>query len=109
MFYPICKDTNLKEGIIMLKSPNNNTIVVATFEDFILTVYVVIDELYHQFAPPEVAHRRHVLDAKLSDTEIITISICGELVGIDLENAWFSFMKKKLPSFLSKTLQPKPF
>lgn len=78
----------------MLKFQNNNTMVIATFEDFILTVYVVIDELYRQFAPSEVIHRRHVLDAKLSDSEIITISICGELAGIDSENAWFSFVKK---------------
>ena len=61
----------------MLKFQNNNTTVIATFEDFILTVYVIIDELYHQFAPPEVTSRRHILDAKLSDPEIITISICG--------------------------------
>lgn len=78
----------------MLKFQNNNTMVIATFEDFILTVYVVIDELYRQFAPSEIIHRRHVLDAKLSDSEIITISICGELAGIDSENAWFSFVKK---------------
>lgn len=78
----------------MLKFQNNNTMVIATFEDFILTVYVVIDELYRQFAPSEVIHRRHVLDAKLSDSEIITINICGELAGIDSENAWFSFVKK---------------
>lgn len=78
----------------MLKFQNNNTIVIETFEDFILTAYVVIDELYHQFAPPEVTNRRHVLDAKLSDPEIITISICGELAGVDSENAWFSFVKR---------------
>ena len=64
----------------MLKFQNNNTTVIATFEDFILTTYVIIDELYHQFALPEVAKRRHVLDAKLSDSEIITISLCGELL-----------------------------
>ena len=29
----------------MLKFQNNNTTVIATFEDFILTVYVIIDEL----------------------------------------------------------------
>ncbi len=52
----------------MLKFQNNNTTRITTFEDFILTVYVVIDDLYcHQFAPPEVISRRHVLDAKLSD------------------------------------------
>lgn len=63
----------------MLKFQDNNTTVIATFEDFILTVYVFIDDLYHQFAPPEVTSRRNILDAKLSDSEIITISICGEL------------------------------
>ena len=50
----------------MLKFQNNNTTIIATFEDFILTVYVIIDDLYHQFAPDEVIHRRRVLDAKLS-------------------------------------------
>ena len=78
----------------MLKFQDNNTTIIATFEDFILTVYVLIDDLYHQFAPPEVTSRRNILDAKLSDPEIITISICGELAGIDSENAWFSFVKK---------------
>lgn len=78
----------------MLKFQDNNTTVIATFEDFILTVYVIIDDLYLHFAPPEVINRRHVSDAKLSDSEIITISICGELAGIDSENAWFSFVKK---------------
>ena len=34
------------------------------------------------------------MNAKLSDSEIITISICGELIGVDSENAWFSFVKK---------------
>lgn len=78
----------------MLKFHDNNTTLLATFEDFILTAYVIIDELYRRFAPPEVAARRHVLDAKLSDSEIITISICGELAGIDPENAWYSFIKR---------------
>lgn len=78
----------------MLKFQNNNTTVIKTFEDFILTVYVVIDDLYYQFTTLEVTSRRHIMDAKLSDPKIITISICGELAGIDSENAWFSFVKK---------------
>ena len=93
----------------MLKFQNNNTTVIATFEDFILTTYVIIDELYHQFALPEVAKRRHVLDAKLSDSEIITISLCGELLGVDSENAWFSFVKKELQTSFSEALQQKSF
>lgn len=86
--------TNSKEGIIMLKFQNNNTTDLATFEDFILTHYVMIDDLYYPFTSNDVVHRMHVLDAKLSDPEIITISICGELAGVDSENAWFSFVKK---------------
>ena len=50
----------------------NNVTVIVTFENFILTVYIVIDELYQKFAPSEVIHRRHLLDAKLSDFETIT-------------------------------------
>ena len=34
----------MKVGIIMLKF-HNNTTIIATFEDFILTTYVIIDEL----------------------------------------------------------------
>ena len=93
----------------MLKFQNNNTTLIATFEDFILTVYVVIDDLYHQFAPPEVISRRHVLDAKLSDPEIITISICGELAGIDSENAWFSFVKKNYRYLFPNLCSPSRF
>lgn len=78
----------------MLKFQNNNTTILETFEDFILITYVIIDELYKCFAPPEVTGRRNVLDAKLSDPEIIAISICGELAGVDSEKAWYSFVKR---------------
>lgn len=47
----------------MLRFLNNNTTVIATFEDFTLTVYVI----YHQFAPTQVFSRRHILNTKLSD------------------------------------------
>ena len=40
--------------------------------------------------------------AKLSDSEIITISICGELFGIDSEKAWFSFVKKNYKHLFPK-------
>ena len=48
--------TNLKVGIIMLKFQNNDTTIIATFEDFILTTYVIIDELYHRFAPSAIRY-----------------------------------------------------
>ena len=71
----------------MLKFQDNHTTIIATFEDFIVTVYVLIDNLSTQDAPDSVCKRRNILDAKLSDSEIITIAICGELVGIVSENA----------------------
>lgn len=59
----------------MLKFQDNNTIVIATFEDFILTAYVIIDELYHQFAPPEVTRRRHILNANyLTQKSLLSVS-----------------------------------
>ena len=44
----------------MLKFQNNNTTVPASFEDFFLTTYVIVDELYHRFAPTKVINRRHL-------------------------------------------------
>lgn len=78
----------------MLKFQPNYTTTIQNFEDFILVVFVFIDDLYHAHAPTSVTQRRNVEQAKLSDSEIITISICGELAGIDSEKTWFSFVKK---------------
>ena len=78
----------------MLKFQTNYITTIQNFEDFILVVFVLIDDLYQTYAPVSVTQRRNVEQAKLSDSEIITISICGELFGIDSEKAWFSFVKK---------------
>ena len=94
MCYPICREYKMKGGIIMLKFQDNYTTTIENFEDFILIIFVIMDDLYQQYVPVSVSNRRNVKDAKLSDSEIITISICGELVGIDSEKAWFSFVKK---------------
>ena len=73
----------------MLKFQTNYTTTIQNFEDFILVVFVLIDDLYQTYAPVSVTQRRNVEQAKLSDSEIITISICGELVGIDSEKLGF--------------------
>ena len=86
----------------MLKFQDNHTTTIQTFEDFILIIFVIIDDLYQQYAPISISHRKHVKDAKLSDSEIITISVCGELIGIDSENAWFSFVKKNYKHLFPK-------
>ena len=78
----------------MLKFQDNYSIQIENMEDLILISYVMIDELYKQYAPQEVTKRKNVSKVKLSDSEIITISICGELAGIDSENSWYNFVKK---------------
>lgn len=91
----------------MLKFQDDYTTIITTFEDFILLVYTIIDDLYHQFVPSSVSQRRNVDTAKMSDSEIITLSICGELTGIDSENAWYSFVKRNyrhlFPRLCSRT------
>lgn len=78
----------------MLKFQKDYTTTLATFEDLIITTYVIIDDLYQHIAPPEISGRRNVQQARLSDPELITISVCGELAGVDSENAWYSFVKR---------------
>ncbi len=38
--------------------------------------------------------QKNVDKALLNDSEIITIALCGEIVDVDSENAWYSFVKK---------------
>ena len=91
----------------MLKLQEDYTTLITTFEDFILLVYTIIDDLYQQFVPASVSQRRNVDTAKMSDPEIITLSICGELIGMDSENAWYSFVKRNFrhlfPTLCSRT------
>ena len=41
----------------MLKFQDDYTTLIATFEDFILLVYTIIDDLYQQFVPASVSQR----------------------------------------------------
>ena len=80
----------------MLKFQSNYNTTIENLEDFILTIFVLIDDLYQEHVPSSISQRRQIQTAKLSDSEIITIAICGEVMGIDSERAWFSFVKKNL-------------
>ena len=86
----------------MLKFQENYTIENQTFEDFILVIFVLIDDFYQTDAPDSVKFRPNIEKALLSDSEIITIAICGELIGIDSEKAWFNFVKKNLRHLFPK-------
>lgn len=86
----------------MLKFQDDYTTLIAAFEDFILLVLTIIDGLYQQFVSTSVSQRRNVDTAKMSDSKSITLSICGELPGIDSENAWYSFVKRNFRHLFSQ-------
>jgi len=65
-------------------------------KDLTTTIFVLIDDLYKSVVPEDVKSRLHKEKAKLSDSEIITISILGELTSNDSENAWLSFVAKNM-------------
>lgn len=78
----------------MSKFQTEYSIANQSFEDFILVIYVLVDDLYKKVAPDCVKCRRNIDKALLSDSEIITIGLCGEIVGVDSESSWYSFVKK---------------
>ena len=80
----------------MMKFQENYTIENQSFEDFILLIFVLTDDLYKKIAPDKVKCRVNIEKALLSDSEIITIAMCGEIIGIDSEKAWFNFVKRNL-------------
>jgi len=86
----------------MLKFQKNYIIENQSFEDFILLIFVLIDDFYKSVAPNSIKFRPNIEKAILSDSEIITIAICGELIGIDSEKAWFNFVKKNLRHLFPK-------
>lgn len=80
---------------------------IEDLKDFITVVYVSIDDIYQEITPTYIKERRNIKDAILSDSEIITISIVGELLTIDSEKAWFGFCRRNLrdlfPKFCDRT------
>lgn len=71
-------------------------------KDFVTVAYVIIDDIYREVTPTHIAKRCNIKDSILSDSEIITISIVGELLTIDSENAWFNFCKKNMRDLFPK-------
>lgn len=80
---------------------------IGDLKDFITVTYVLIDDIYQEITPTHIKERRNINESILSDSEIITISIVGELLTIDSEKAWLGFCKKNLndlfPRFSHRT------
>ncbi|WP_353097795.1 IS982 family transposase, partial [Tissierella praeacuta] len=92
----------------MLEFSNKYSIKeIADLKDFITVIYILIDDIYQEIIPTHIKERRNIKDAILSDSEIITISIVGELLTIDSEKAWLGFCRNNLkdlfPKFCERT------
>ena len=80
----------------MLELTSNGIIPVETMKDLITSIYVLVDDIYQESIPLEIKHRLHRDKAILSDSEIITIALAGELMTIDSENAWVRYVRKNM-------------
>lgn len=80
---------------------------IKSFEDFITSVFVIICDIYAKVTPASIKRRKNIDKLKMSDEEIITIAIVGELVGNDSETAWYNFCKRNFrdlfPRFCDRT------
>ena len=70
--------------------------------DLFTNIFVIIDDIYNEIIPMSISNRRNINDSKLSDSEIITISIVGELLTIDSEKALFSLLKREYKNLFPK-------
>jgi hypothetical protein len=64
---------------------------IATFDDFCLWVYVIVDDIYRQIAPP---FRRPGPTPDCSDSELIAMAIVGECRGWDVETELLSYFRE---------------
>jgi len=91
----------------MLELNNYYNTSIDNLKDFIIVTFVIIDDIYQKVTPAYIKNRKNIDSAILSDSEIITISLVGELLTIDSEKAWFGFCTKNLndlfPNFCSRT------
>ena len=86
---------------------SNSIKEIETLKDFVTVIYTIIDDIYKRVTPTHIKNRCNINDSIMSDSEIITISIVGELLTIDSEKAWFGFCNKNMrdlfPKFCDRT------
>lgn len=91
----------------MLELNKIYTTTISNLKDFIAVTYVIIDDIYQKVTPVHIKNRRNIDKAIMHDSEIITLSLIGELLTIDPEKAWFGFCLKNIrdlfPKFYTRT------
>ena len=79
----------------MLELSNYYIQEVENLTDLFTIIYTIVDDIYNNIIPIDIRNRRNIKGSKLSDSEIITISIVGELLTIDSEKAFFSLLSRE--------------
>ena len=78
----------------MLELENYCITEIENLQEFMTIIFVIADDLYEEVTPTSIKMRKNKGSAKMSDSEILTIAITGETIGIDSETAWYNFVKK---------------
>lgn len=71
----------------MLKLPFYSITNFDCFEDFFPISYILIDDLRQTYAPKHIRYRKNYEKSLLSDSKVITLSLCGEVLGMHSEHA----------------------
>jgi transposase len=71
-------------------------------QELIKGIRKIVGELYEKVTPEEVSKRRNVNKMKMSDVDIITMSIVGEMAGIDSERGWYAYCRKNFGDIFGK-------
>lgn len=64
----------------MLELKDYGIIPIEDMKDIVNVIFVIIDDLYNAVTSTSVKYRLHKEKAILSDSEIITISLMGEII-----------------------------
>ena len=86
----------------MLELNNYYIQKVENLTDLFTIIFTIVDDIYNDIIPISIRNRRNIKDSKLCDSEIITISIVGELLTIDSENAFFSLLSREYSKLFPK-------
>ena len=86
----------------MLEFKNYYITEVENLKELMTIIFVIVDDLYEGVTPTSIKKRKNKERAKLSDSEIMTIALTGELMGIDSETAWYNFTKKNYRELFPK-------
>ena len=86
----------------MLELNNYYIQKVENLTDLFTIIFTIVDDIYNDIIPISIRNRRNIKDSKLCDSEIITISIVGELLTIDSEKAFFSLLSREYSKLFPK-------